>query len=193
MLPRNQSEDDWHLFLKSDCIKFHMLQILCCKIESIHSKISWNNHTLYMDINSAVVCLHFFFSVWYRPGNKNITGDTSLDNEAKQRPEKESDVGRRRFAARESRKGEQPSEARGGSSPTGSLELSMLIGVHAYWHCRPVCLCVFIVHSVCLRAFCHAANLAQILLRELPMTDMSDKCAPQFAWHFKGCTYACCN
>lgn len=57
-----------------------------------------------MDINSAVVCLHFFFSVWYRPGNKNITGDTSLDNEAKQRPEKESDVGRRRFAAREFQK-----------------------------------------------------------------------------------------
>lgn len=80
-----------------------------------------------MDINSAVVCLHFFFSVWYRPGNKNITGDTSLDNEAKQRPEKESDVG-----SESPKKGEQPSEARGGSSPTGSLELSMLIGVHAY-------------------------------------------------------------
>lgn len=53
-----------------------------------------------MDINSAIVCLHFFFSVWYRPGNKNIIGDTTLDNEGKERPEKESDVGRRRFAAR---------------------------------------------------------------------------------------------
>lgn len=92
------------------------------------------------------------------------------------------------MCTKRSRKGEQSSEGRGGSPPIGSLELCMPTALQptdieaVMW---PMCLCVFIVHA-CLCVFYHAAKLAQILLLELPMTDVTDKCALQFVWHFKG-------